>query len=260
MNETLVKYLAGLLDADGSLSFKFRVGRNTEDRSYPSLMLSLASSRAVDKVGFVESLPVITGMGVYSLYGADQQFSRWDVAKRADLEMLLPRLIKHMVIKGKHWNWMLETWREMRGVLLTPQERMELAARSKESRVSRVGPLKPKNHPTWAWLAGYLDGDGWYRFNTLPNRDCMMMQIGAVAHMNDVSVLHFIQTAFGGSVRDHGQTPNCFVWTVGIGVKNRSRALNMLPNLTKHARLKKHKIDQMIHHHQQRLSDPSPTG
>ena len=257
MNESLVKYLAGLLDADGSLSLTFRLGRNTESRYHPGLMMKLSASDAVDQRGFVESLPALTGMGTVSRYGNSNQFAVWSISRRADLEMLLPRLIKHMVIKARHWQWLLETWRETRGPLCSDAERARLTAASKRSRVERAGPMHPKNHPTWAWLAGYLDGDGWYIYRRDVEQNYWAMNVGAVAHNNDIGVLQFLQKSFGGNIRNHGQSPNVSVWVRSLGVRDASFALRFLPNIAKHSRLKRYKIDQMIHHHRQRLSVPS---
>src|SRR3990167_5058082 len=99
MNESLVKYLAGLLDADGSLSFAFKKYEKAEDTFFLGITLSLASSDAVDGSGFINQLPQLTGMGAVNRYGNNKQFKAWVVNKRSDLEMLLPRLIKHMIIK-----------------------------------------------------------------------------------------------------------------------------------------------------------------
>lgn len=252
MNETLIKYLAGLLDADGSLSFTFKHDQNREGLCFIGLMMQLASSTAVDKLGFIDSLPTLTGMGTFHLSGDNDQFKSWKVSKRADLEMLLPRLIKHMVIKAKHWNWLLNMWRTIRidRGTISLQEREILTQASKESRRLNSGPLKPKNHPTWAWLAGYIDGDGCY------SHRLHVHNISAVAHINDIEVLYFIQRAFGGRIENQGQSDNVYIWRRGLGYRDRSFALKFLPNLAKHSKLKRIKIDAMIHHHQQRLSVP----
>ena len=267
MNESLVKYLAGLLDADGSLSFSFKHDQNRVGRFFVGLSLRLTASDQIDHAGFVESLPKLTGMGTTSRYGDKHQFVVWQINKRADLEMLLPRLVKHMVIKAKHWQWIFEVWREARteGKTCSVQERVALSAASKESRRLRTGPLKPKNHPTWAWLAGYLDGDGWYtyrsgRYKNFRGKEYQQwsISVGAVAHVNDIGVLEFIQKAFGGNIRDHTQSKNVKCWHRSLGYQNRSFALRFLPNLAKHSQLKRHKIDAIIHHHRQRLSVPGP--
>ena len=261
MNESLVKYLAGLLDADGSLSLTFRRDDNKPKHHYCGLKVALHSSLAVDQKGFVSTLPELTGMGGFSRYGARQQHYKWEVQKRAHVEMLLPRLIKHMVVKGKHWQWLLETWRGCRRKPLTAKECVELRKASTNSRATRSGPVRPKNHPTWAWLAGFLDGDGYYSNFLSHSKDGSVrrnMHTGCVAQKKDSHVLEFIQKAFGGHIYEHGQTKSCLTWKRSLGVANRSFALRFLPNLAKHSRLKRHKIDQMIHHHQQRLSTLSP--
>ena len=253
MNETLIKYLAGLLDADGSLSLSFKPW---ESWFYVGLTLSLASSDAVDKHGFVSSLPQLTGMGLVYRDGTRRQFVSWRISKRADLEMLLPRLIKHMVIKAKHWQWLLDEWRRRRSdTECSAEERAELQAASKASR-RNVGPLKPKNHPTWAWLAGYLDGDGWYSCysNVCKGYEQWTIHVGAVAHTNDALVLEFLQKAFGGIIRPHGQSEGVLIWRRSLGHNNCSFALRFLPNVAKHSHLKRAKIDAIIHHHRQRLS------
>lgn len=266
LNETLVKYLAGILDADGSSTFTFRRQRDQHDADlyYPSLRVQLSSSTAIDRLGFVETLPSLTGMGTFSRYGAKQQFKTWMVTKRSDLEMLMPRLVKHMLVKAKHWQWQFDCVRESRGKLLTPAQCDEMKEASKVSRATRSGPLKPKNHPSWAWLAGYLDGDGWYRMKRYTNRDGYPrwnISVGAVAHLNDIEVLRFLERTLGGIVRGHGQSPNVFVWYRNLGAEQRDYALRALPYLAKHSRLKRDKIDQMIHHHrQQRLNPLTPQG
>lgn len=258
INESLVKYLAGLLDADGSLSFEAH--RGYDDRIRISLKLHLVSSDTIDKHGFVMSLPELTGMGNTNRY--HDKYNQWFVGHRAELEMLLPRIIKHMVIKAQHWQWLLEFWRDWRSQekgkkSMSVEEWQALAQASKESRKLRVGPLKPKNHPTWAWLAGYLDGDGCYSFRTSKNKN---MRLSVTAHITDVSCLEFLQKAFGGTIRKNSRTDNVRVWWRGLGPRDGSFALRFLSKVVRHSRLKKHKIEQMIHFHRQRLSVPALEG
>ena len=261
MKETLVKYLAGLMDADGSLSLMFTKYEKADDAYFLRLRLSLASSDAVDRLGFVDRLHEETGMGGVFRYGSNNQFKNWTVLKRSDLEMLLPRLIKHMVVKGKHWQWLLDVWREQRsgkrgGAFVTTEEVVSLREASKKSRLENAGPVKPKNHPSWAWLAGYLDGDGWYRCKRVGSGK-WQIHVGAVAHENDIAVLNFLQTAYGGAIYAHGQhSPHVKIWRHNLGAKDMSFAFMFLGNVAKHSRLKRDKIDQIISYHRQRLSEP----
>jgi hypothetical protein len=136
----------------------------------------------------------------------------------------------------------------------------QLKELSKHSRRLKVGPLRAKNHPTWAWLAGWLDGDGYYTMRYSKSDNYTAMRVGGVAHINDAAVLEFIRDAFGGSIKPHGQSENCMVWYRSLGVRDASFALSFLGKVVRHSRLKRHKIEQMIHFHRQRLSDLAPTG
>lgn len=262
MNETQAKYLAGLLDADGSLSFTFKETDNKNGFYYVGLRMGLSASDGIDKLGFVADLPNSTGFGSVSRSSKNEHIVTWVVSKRADLEMLLPRVIKHMVIKGKHWNWLLKRWREIRvgGAPVPLPTRESLTEASKASRVERVGPLKAKNYPTWAWLAGYIDGDGWYTHRRNWNKRDQSwqwgMRVGIVAHENDACGLELIQNAFGGAITPHTQSPTLKVWQHSLGYQNKAFALRFLPHLAKHSKLKRDKIDAIIHHHRQRLSVP----
>lgn len=252
MNESLVKYLAGLLDADGSLSL---IGnRGLDGRVRPTLKLDLVAADVIDHHRFVASLPTLTKMG--NVTRKMDRYTAWSVVRRAELEMLLPRLIKHMVIKARHWQWLLGFWRDWRSQekgqkSMSADEWRTLAEASRESRRTRVGPLKPKNHPTWAWLAGYLDGDGCFSFRTSRNHN---MRLSVTAHVMDLSVLEFLQKAFGGTIKPNSRTANVKVWWRGLGPSHSSFALRFLPNIVGHARLKRHRIEQLIHYHRQRLS------
>jgi hypothetical protein len=271
VNESLVKYLAGLLDADGSLSFQF-VNKDESNSYRVSLLIYLCASEGIDKNGFVKDLPNLTGFGGASAIQpkelvicgkpSKQRYTVnvWQVSRRADLEMLLPRLIKHMVIKAKHWQWLLDVWREKRGDRVTAEAKEALVAASKESRRTNVGPIKPKNHPTWAWLAGYLDGDGSYVYSSKTRQNgwaLWKIAVSAVAHVNDRYVLDFLRQSFGGEIYPDHRSP-ALHWRRMLGYQNRSFAEQFLPKLAKHSRFKRDKIDAILHHHRQRLSIPGP--
>jgi len=256
MNETLVKYLAGLLDADGCLSFTFRRDKRDKSKYHLGLRCYLGASDTVDISGFIPSLPEQTGLG--SVYKHTDKHYVWQTQKANELERLLPRVMKHMVIKAKHWNWMYEIWRANKQrsygeSYITEDEMEQLKAASKTSRSVNAGPLKPKKHPTWAWVSGYLDGDGWYLHRN-PSKHRYGMHVGATAHKNDKVGLELLLKAFGGKIKVHNQSDNVLIWERSLSNANRSFALRFLPKVAKHSKLKRHKIEIMIYHHQQRLS------
>lgn len=267
MNETTAKYLSGLFDADGSISFAF-VKDKAADRYSVRLSIEISASEAVDRHGFIASLPDLTGFGSVSFRyheGAQthstHRFVRWSVSARRDLEMLLPRLIKHSCVKARHMQRMLDKWREKRGSLLSITECDELRSFSKKSRCDS-GSMKPKNYPTWGWLSGYIDGNGTLdlaRYKSHGGRTTC--RISLTCHVGDSHVLEFVQKAHGGYILPHGTNKNCMVWKRNLGVRDRSFALRFLPKIVNHIKIKKHRIEMMLSfHHQQRPSEQTPAG
>lgn len=243
ITETEIKYLAGLIDADGSLGFEFR-----DNKVY--LSLSLISASSIDRNGYVKSLPETTAMGSSCTKQRQNQtwapVTVWKVQKSKDIEMLLPRLIKHMVIKGKHFQRMLDMWKQHRTLCLSDTVVEQLRVFAKASRAD-AGPLKPKKHPTWAWVAGYLDGDGSYIFKKPPSQNSARMLVQATAHENDKVALELLFKAFGGSLNNRGvAAPHIWDWKHSLGKSNTSFAIPFLQKVLQHSKLKKHKIELML--------------
>lgn len=262
--ETDVKYLAGLMDADGSLCFHFR--EYTEGRYNVSLKLTLQQSLSIDHEGkfiawcgtfggFIQSIKVSTE--------ANPNWSdanRWTVTSTKELNMLLPRLTKHMVIKAKHWEAMLEKLNGIFGKTVSTIEMNELKEFAKTSRLN-VGPLKPKKHPTWAWVAGYIDGDGCYYMRQRKKNWGVATEllVRVVAQDSDVCSLELLSKAFSGNLRKNNHE-NTYYWSRNLGNADADFALKFLRKMVVHSRLKKHKIELMLHYHLQRLTERTATA
>lgn len=238
--ETEIKYLAGLLDADGSLSFKFV--KTSSGKTYLYLILALSASEKIDKHGYIKSLGDRAGSVCKIVYDKETytDANKWHVQSRSELNQLLPRLLKHMVIKAKHWSFLFECFIKFKGVDVSDM----VEALKEESVMSRknVGPLKPKKHPTWAWVAGYLDGDGCY---TLSNR---AVHVGCICHKDDSVGIELLQKAFGGSIYEPRED-NSQLWRRGLGKSHKDFAEKFLRKMVNHSHLKKHKIEQMLNFH-----------
>lgn len=265
MDEALYKYLAGLIDSDGSISFNFGQTNPEKTAFFIKLHISLSASHAIDFHGFIGSLPELTGFGAVDVAVGHNKskhpISRWTVRKKADLEMLVPRLVKHMVVKGRHLQRLFDKWKEKRGGSISAEECEALKEFSKASRLDS-GPLKPKNFPSWAWLSGYLDGNGSIRagrrkdgFYKGQQKYSHQASVNAACHKNDAAVLEFIQKAHGGYVKQYAAHPNCVAWERNLGKRDRSFALDFLQHLVRHSRLKKHKIEQLIAFHHATIND-----
>lgn len=247
--ESEIKYLAGLLDADGSLSI-------THNNGYLGLVLNLELAESCDRDGkYVKSL-ALKGGNLYTRKREENwaKTNTWRLNKRSELEMFLPRVIKHMVIKAKHWNNLLALFRDYQGKVIHINEYDLLLLQSDESR-KISGPLHEKIHPTWAWVTGYLEGDGWFMIRNRPNQ--VEIQTGAVCQMSDVVGLNLLQKAFGGIVKeDRGHMR----WIKNLGPRDSAFAKHFCTKLVQHSRLKTHKIEQILHYHSQRLNEISPKG
>jgi len=257
--ETDIKYLAGLMDADGSLCFHFT--HYKDDIYTVKLKLVLQQSLSIDHNGnLIEWL---------SEYGGFKQFikinrpdkpnwsdaNRWTVTHNAQLNMLIPRLTKHMVIKAKHWEAMLNKLNDIYGKSVNSSEMNELKEFAKTSR-KNTGPLKPKKHPTWAWVAGYLDGDGCYYMRKRKKNWGISTEllVRVVAHNDDIQSLELLYKAFRGNFKAN-KYENTYYWTRNLGNADADFAIKFLRKMVRHSKLKKHKIEQLLHYHLQRLSE-----
>lgn len=246
-NESEIKYLAGLLDADGCLSYNF-----VDGKLY--LEMSLAASESIDKHRYIDTLSDRAGsLSIRNYPNTNWSAShQWRVHSRSELNMLLPRITKHMVIKGKHWKNMFDKYSELKGISLSEEQIKDLKEHSSNSRLE-AGPIKHKNHPTWSWVAGYLDGDGCYTFKKHCNpeaKNCMTLKIGAVAHISDRVGIDLLVKAFGGNVRYEQQWIR---WSRNLGPKDGSFAIHFLRKVHQHSKLKRWKIEQMLAYHNNRL-------
>lgn len=248
MNESEVKYLAGLLDADGTLSFKFC--KTETGKTYCYLVLALTAVQHIDRQDYVKSLARFGGQTFQYVNGAGNPSNKWNVQSRRDLNKILPRIIKHMVIKGKHWQNLYDKYNELKGEDCT-QWVEALKVFSEESR-KEAGPVRPKNHPTWPWVAGYLDGDGCYTFSHKHRKNTL--HVGAIAHYKDVVALELLQKAFGGTLYDK-RDDNTRLWRRGLGKSQRAFALSFLRKVHRHSRLKKYKIERMLEFHKASRND-----
>jgi hypothetical protein len=260
--ETDIKYLSGLMDADGSLVFHFSP---YGDRYNVSLKLVLQQSLSIDHEGrFIDWLNTFGGFKQFvkirdEVHPNWSDANRWTVTSNEELNMLIPRLTKHMVIKAKHWQAMLERYNKIYGKSVNSIEMNELKEFAKTSR-KNVGPLKDKKHPTWAWVAGYIDGDGCYYMRHRKKNWGIATEllVRVTCHNDDVQSLYLLQKAFGGSLKANNHE-NTHYWSRNLGNADKDFAIHFLRKMVRHSRLKKHKIEQLLHHHLQRLNEPTST-
>lgn len=245
-NESEIKYLAGLFDTDGCVTASFRKSRK-DDTYYMYLTLQITAAESVDRDGaYVKSLGEKCG----SLYhrpsgdGVKSCQNVWKVSKHSDLNKLVPRLLKHLVVKGKHLERLYGELVKHRGQGLTSEKVSELKSYFAWSRQD-TGPVKPKNHPTWSWVAGVVDGDGYLCMRQ--GRASKRLSVAVNMMDCDTPALELLQKAFGGKIHKIANS-EVTRWERNLGVKDKTFALHFLRKLHTHSNLKKWKIEQMIYY------------
>jgi len=247
ITETEVKYLAGLFDADATLVWN--ISKDNVAR------IHLVFTQKEDR--FMRLKPLLDKIGGKTYPYVSEKVWLWQLTKRADIEQLLPRLIKHMIIKGKHWNRLLERWRQNRGKSLSDLRAKALRRYSKLSRED-VGPLKPKNRASWGWLSGFLDGDGCYTCRYYKSRNQWQMFISSQIAARDSIALDMLKKSLGGDW--HINNRGYAVWHRGCSKGHSAFVFRYLPKLLRHSRMKRHQIEKLIHTLRQRLSEKTPMG
>lgn len=164
----------------------------------------------------------------------------------------MPHIIKHMVIKGKHFQRMLEKRRELSGVNLTQDQVDELRRFAKESRAD-TGSTRYKKNASPAWLAGYIDGDGYLR--------CSGREHWLKIHVqkSDVCSVELIQRTYGGKIYKTTKE-NIKEFKLNFGASFYGTATKVLKAIIPHLRLKRHDAEMILYWHKQRLNEKNPTG
>lgn len=249
-NETLNKYVAGFVDADGALSFYFN--KTVDGHFRICLQFSIVQIDNRGR-GFKLLQDLRDAYDVGSIHNIEVKNQKcWRVSSKNDLEKFLPHIIKHMVIKGKHFQRMLDKRRELSGVNLTQEQVDELRKFAKESRAD-TGPTRYKKNASPAWLAGYIDGDGYLR--------CYDREHWLKIHVqkSDVCSVELIQSTYGGKIYKTAKE-NIKEFKLNFGASFYGTATKVLKAIIPHLRLKRHDAEMILYWHKQRLNEKNPTG
>lgn len=250
MTETDIKYLAGLLDADGSFFL-------TQTSSYLNLVIGLDLSTGIDRE-FKYSNWLSQELDVkYYITERDTNAEgvssiKFIVSKRTTLEKLIPRILKYLVIKGKHLDRLWRHYKNNCSRKLSPEEIEYAKALNKSSRLD-VGPLRTKSWLPKAYVAGFIDGDGCYIMKTSSGT----YNVNTVSHENDRIVADLLFKQYGGHIY---KQEDWIRWRRPLGRTNRVFAIKFLRDMHRHSRLKTYKIEQFLAYHSQRLNVETPTG
>jgi len=219
MSRLSEKYIAGFLDADGTIS----MGLQKDCRRF-QLMVQFSQKatsdevlkRIRDEMGGAIRQNIINGKSysILSLCGV--------TAKKC-----LNRISKYLVIKSHYANMCME-------VANKPLfDKKEARAYLRKERQKRSEPLP--NFPSRKWLAGYFDGDGCLSVTKITG----LGKANLIAHIAcshfDTEGIEIIHKAFGGAIHDM-RNGSCRQWALFL---NPSKAKKFLGYFAKHSIVKR---------------------
>lgn len=179
------KYLAGFLDADGS------IGLDLQPTGRTYLRLTFSQKQSQDAV--IHMIQRDYGGATIDRQVGDGKYTDLVISGK-QAAMILERIRNHLVVKREYAQWCLDRM----GLHVDPAEFR--AARQAARRAERV--IAPPNYPSRKWMAGYFDGDGCLSLTVYkPSGNATIVAtIAAAAY--DVRGIELIFKAFGGGIYD----------------------------------------------------------
>ena len=256
-SEQLNKYLAGLFDADGTIGLKFK--RHTTGLFSCYLSCSITQAFSSDPDGsLLSALCKYYGLGkIYYTIPKQENWSaqtKW-LLNEKDTKKLFNLVGKHLRIKATHFDNMVWLCNNLRGY-----SRLDIwhTGELKDfQECSREGSrwLKHPKHVSYAWMAGFIDGDGHWccRLNrTRDHKGCTSNTLKLMIGVKDTDrhVLEFIKGSFRGSLIE--RKDGTWIWSRALGRNSRTFAIRFLKNIRKFSCLERKylKIQEMIKFHE----------
>jgi hypothetical protein len=250
-SEQLNKFIAGLIDSDGCVTYDFC-------RNRLQIQTSITQAESNDpEFKMMKAIRDYYNIGTL-VYKTPEKATwsktcRW-VLRTRESKILFNRIGKHLRIKGTHFRNLIEVQEDIKDLVLSDNAVEDLKEYFKCSRNNSKWLKHPK-HPSYSWVAGYLAGDGHFECRER-RRDVGYihnLRVSAVANEVDLHVLEFLQLAFKGTITRGNNDPekpnyNNFVWRRGLGKSHRSFSLPFLKKLREYMCLyKKYSIiEEMI--------------
>lgn len=183
------KYVAGFLDADGSIQVKLK-----GEAQKP--LLSVSFSQREDQDGVIHQIQEQFGGRIRTKAVKGGRYTELVVNGKA-ARRLLDRVAKHLVVKRYYAQWCRDACEQPTG------DRKAFRKRRDEAR--RQSSLPLPNFPPRKWLAGYLDGDGCFYAKRQGNgsRKAVQLALSVASSPYDNEGLRIIQQAFGGRIKVH---------------------------------------------------------
>lgn len=223
------KYLAGLIDADGSFGVRFF--RRPQGDYRPAMFLQVSQKEPRNQViyllqesfgGTVSTVQSRTG------YGGGAQ-TVWSVPHTKAMK-LLNRVDKYMVVRRGRAPLMIDYIHSNQRIT---EDRLEV---HREQLVAiRAYKHQLPNYPSRQWMAGYFDGDGCFASRVDKKSGYCYLSLRVTTHQNDSNGLDLMQKAFGGLL-NYSKGKHLPCWVLHLPP---SKALQTVGHFAKHLVVKR---------------------
>ena len=244
-NESINKYTAGLLDADGNIHLT--VTDSQTSSNIRSVRVQFTGERKDKVVETLLNLHDHYQMGRMEYPNTRTNIVNWTLNGQEAINFLTV-IKKHLVIKGQHAERTINLWYRLKDRTSTVKALARWRRLSRDS----TGPIHHKKHLTWAWLAGYIDGDGHI---SIPKK-----RIEFQSNLRDIAAYELIQHSLGRPYRinykpsiqqdiiriDLSFTKEHTAFMKGTGVK-----------ILRHLRMKRWALEQVFAAHNKQLKPTS---
>jgi len=212
------KYIAGFLDADGSITLGF----NRETRR-PQLQVVFSQNASQDEVIHRIHEELRCGSICERTSNANTRYSTLTLTQ-SNARMLLNRIGHHLVVK-RHFAAVAVDLSQRQ---IEPSEIETVQAYIKVHRYMSSLPVPP--HPSRSWMAGYLDGDGCFAVTKMTKfGEVADLVLHVAADKRKVEGIELMQKNFGGRIYSMSQD-RCRQWVLRL---DPPKVLSMMPDLAK---------------------------
>lgn len=217
-----VKYFAGFVDADGSLTIHVQKLANGLFKIYPKVNIGQLTFRDQN----LKELAKHYELTLFRREHADMTLIDLTCRKAFSFISLIKN---HLVIKDELAEYILS----ISGQEVTTEQLKTIKSIIKQLRKKNT---PSKNHPSRKWMAGYIDGDGCF-YARITSNGVMNCKLIIASSADALAGLELIKKAFGGEIRIFGNASHYSLYI------SSSKATELYEYIGQHLRIKK---DQLL--------------
>lgn len=233
----MIKYIAGMFDADGSVFLKW-----WKEKDWYRFTLQIEFSQQIGKRDWIlDEIRDYFGFGIIREKEIKNKYKAKTLTFTGNEALRVAEQIhKYCVIKGDYVRYLIDVYKNLRG-RYTKEQKNKLEVSRKIKRKEQN--TKKYNYPSKQWLAGYIDGDGSLhaRWDKFRERTQFFLRIDAADW--DAEGIMLIHKVFGGRVWKRKNT-NVVTYSKYLGKEHIEK---ILKPLAKHCKLKNKQAERIIY-------------